>query len=126
MSEADQLAAVVAGLRPVANDLALPDTCTVRRMVAGAPDSRGNPTATETTLATARCRLRSGQLRPEERVIADRVQAVSPYAVDLPYSLAFVAADVLVINDTRRFEIVGVLLDGNYGVFAVAICEERT
>jgi hypothetical protein len=98
----------------------------VRRMVAGAPDSRGNPTSTETTLATARCRLRSGQLRPEERVIADRVQAVSPYAVDLPYSLAFVAADVLVINDTRRFEIVGVLLDGNYGVFAVAICEERT
>lgn len=127
MSTADELAVAVAGLRPVAEDLALPDSCTVRRSEEGPRDSRNNPTYTDTTVATARCRLRgSAQMRPQERAVADRVQAVTPYAIDLPYTIALLATDDLIVNDTRRFEIVGIVKEGDYGVFAVAVCEERS
>lgn len=126
MSTADQLAAVVADLRPVANDLALPDTCSAIRIVEGPLDTYGNPTTVDITIPLARCRLRSGGLRPMEQAVAERVQATSPYAIDLPYATDLTARDDLIVNGTRRFAIVGVLQDGGYGVFATAICEERS
>jgi len=128
MSTADTLAAVVTELRPVANDLALPDTCAVTRAGAVAVvDTRGNKTYPDTTVATVRCRLRSsGQMRPDERLVADRLQAIAPYAVDLPYGTSVTAKDELVVNTTRRFAVIGVLTEGGYGMFTVAIVEERS
>jgi hypothetical protein len=126
MSTADTLAAVVADLRPVADDLALPDTCAAVRKVEGARDSRGNPTYTESTVLTARCRLRSGGLRPTEQAVADQVQATTPYAIDLPYATVVTPADAIVVNATRRFELLGIVKDGGYGVFTTAIAEERS
>lgn len=125
-SPADELAAVVAGLRPLANDLALADTCQVLRAGAAAVDSRGNRTATEVAALTTRCALRAGGLRPRELAVADRVQSVAPYAVDLPYGTDVRHGDALRVNGTRRFEVLGVLQAGGYGVFAVAVCEERS
>lgn len=126
-STADELAAAVAELRPVANDLALPDTCAVTRKGTATTDSRGNKTYPDVTASSPRCRLRTGgQLRPNERAFADRIQSVAPYAIDLPYGTDVTARDVLIVNTTRRFEIVGVLEEGGFGVFTVAIAEERS
>jgi hypothetical protein len=128
MSTADELAAVVSGLRPIANDLALPDTCEVRRPDRNNPvtDSRGAKTYPEISHAVSRCRLRTGGLRPDERVVADQAEAVVPYAIDLPFTMASIASDVIVVNGTRRFDIIGVLKTEGFGVFATAIVEERT
>lgn len=127
MSTADTLAATVVELRPVADDLALPDFCAVKRKGAATIDSRGNKTYAETTLATVRGRLRSGpNVRPQERVVADQAEAVAPYAIDLPYGTSVTAQDAITVNTTRRFEVIGVLTDGGYGVFTVAIVEKRT
>ena len=125
MTAADTLAATVVKLRPVANDLALPDFCAVKRKGAATTDSRGNKTYAETTLSTVRGRLRSGQLRPDEKIVADQAEAVAPYAIDLPYGTSITAQDAITVNTTRRFEVIGVLTDGGYGVFTVAIVEER-
>ncbi len=126
MTTADELAAVVVELRPLANDMALPDTCDVKRKGTATVDSRGNKTYPETTIATARCRLRAQLSRPEEKAVADQVEAIAPYAIDLPYTVALTAPDVLLVNGTRRFQIVGVIKEGGFGVFATAIVEERT
>ncbi len=128
MSTADILAGVVTDLQPVAYDLALPDTCAVVRRTPGPPDTRGNPTFTESVVALYRCRLRSGQLRPTEQVIADQVRATAPYAIDLPKGADVSAADVLDVGlgTFRRFEAIGVLTDGGYGMFTTVIAEERS
>lgn len=127
MSSADRYAALVAAKRPIYNDKALPDTCQVRGQGTPVVDSTGNETYPEVTLATVRCQLRTGGfVRPSERAVADQVQAVAPYAIDLPYGTAVDASNRIIVNSTREFEIVGVLTPGLFGINTSAVVEERT
>ena len=127
MTRADQFAARIPAYRARANELALPDECdVVRKSASPMTDSRGNKTYPEVTASSPRCQLRTGgQIRPDERAFADRIQSIAPYAIDLPYDADITAKDVLVVNDTRRFEVVGVLKAGDFGIFTVSIAEER-
>lgn len=128
MTRADQFAARIPAYRARANELALPDECAVvRKSTSPTTDSRGNKTYAEETASSPRCQLRTGgQIRPDERAFADRIQSVTPYAIDLPYDADITAKDVIVVNATRRFDVVGVMKAGDFGIFAVAIAEERS
>jgi len=126
MTLAAELLADVAELRLLAVEMALPDTCDVKRKGTATVDTRGNKTYPETTFATSSCGLRSSLSRPDEKVVADQAEAVAPYAIDLPYASAVTARDVIVVNGSRRFDVIGVIKEGAFGVFTVAIVEERT
>lgn len=124
MSTADELAAVVAGLRPLAADLALPDECVVLRPTT-TKDTRNNPIAGESPVATTRCRLRVNPRMPREQLAADRVRAEALYAIDLPIETDVTPADTILVNGIRRFPVTGIQLDGDFAVFQTATAEER-
>lgn len=124
MSTADRYAALVAAKRPLANDRVLADTCTVQVATAGTKDSRGNVPMTETAGATVRCRLRSDVRLPQERAVADRVQSVAPYAIDLPFGTSVNATDRVAIG-ARTFDVIGISEAEAFGMFTTVIAEER-
>lgn len=124
MSTAEDLAAVVTELRPVANDLALPDDYTVIRATL-VDDGAGGRTATEAIVEAGKCRKRLGGVREGERVVMQRLQWSSGYALDLPTETSLTPADDITVNGTR-FEVGEVQRGGAFSVFVTAIVRERS
>lgn len=124
---ADRIAATVARIRPVAEDLALPDQCVVWRSDSGTVDSRGNAVPGEYRAGGFRCQLRTSRARvPREGAQADRVQSVAAMEIAAPIEGDITPEDVIEVNGTRRFEVIGVAAGGEFGVFQIASVEERT
>jgi hypothetical protein len=123
MSTAEDLAVVVASLRPLANDLALPVDYAVFRPTSTI-DGAGGRTETETTVEAGKCRKRVGGVREGERVVMQRLQWSSGYALDLPMDTSLTPADDLTVNGVR-LEVGEVQREGAFGIFATAIVRER-
>lgn len=121
------LAGVVAtGRQLAAQARAGADTFAVLRTT-DAAGGEGGASGTEATGDTGECLLTPGATRPEERVIADAAGSQAPYVVRaLPWDIDLKASDVLLINGTRRMEVLGVLKAGAANVVVTAVCEERT
>lgn len=103
-----------------------PDTYALVRASGGTGDSSGTDDQAEATVEGGGCVLVAGNLRPTEQIIANQVGSTTPYAVrNMPYTTSARAADVLVIN-SRRFEILGVLRTEAVNVAVTAVCEERS
>lgn len=127
---ADAIAATVAGIRSKVPGIAFPDSYELLVVTPGTPasDTRGNRTAaaTPTVVETGRCLLKAGGLQPQERAIADKVRAIAPYAMLLPYATVAAATHQVRVNTTRTFEVAGVLKTAGFGALATAVCQEIT
>lgn len=119
---ADAIAAIVADLRPLHDDLALPDTCEIVR-VTTVPDGRGGTTTTESTIDTVRCALDvSGQSGNE--YVAGSVENVNlPYTITLPYGTDVNEQDTIGV-DGRTFAVETVRSGGGYEIAVEAACRE--
>lgn len=90
------------------------------------PDDTGGWETVEGTGESGRCTLIAGATRPEERVVAERLQATTPYVIrNLPADSAVTEKDVIQVGQ-RRFEVLGVLRAESLRVSVTAICEERS
>lgn len=114
----------MAAFRALEQELAFHDAYALKRDTATG-DNEGGSTAVEATVETGACDLAAGGQRPDERAVADRVQATAPYVVTLPYATVATASDRLVIGG-RTLEIIDVLRDGFLGTSVRAVCEERS
>lgn len=110
--------------RALVEGLSFHDTYTLQRDTATSGGEGGSDTS-EATQESGGCDLTAGLTRPDEREVAARVQATTPYVVTLPYASSARASDRLVIGG-RTFEILGVLKDGFLGTDVRAVCEERS
>lgn len=71
------------------------------------------------------CVLVAGNLRPDERVFADRAEAVIPYALrNMPYNSAIQPEHDVMVGG-RTFKVLGVLRNEAANAAVTAICEER-
>lgn len=113
----------MATFRGLVQDLSFHDSYALVRDTATSDDA-GGTTVVEATVESGGCDLTAGLTRPDERDVAARTQAATPYVITLPYATAAVASDRLVVAG-RTFEILGVLKDGFLGTDARAVCEER-
>lgn len=122
MSTADAIAAIVAGLRPVHDDLALPDTCRIQR-VTTVSDGRGGTTTTEATIGTVRCALDVSGMSGSEYV-AGSVESVNlPYVITMPYGTDVTEQDTIDVGD-RTFAVETVRSGGDYEIAVEAACRE--
>lgn len=64
-------------------DLALPDTCTIRRHTA-VSDGRGGQIQTWVVVGTYPCRLAPAKTQPSNGVAADKAQTVTIWTITLP------------------------------------------
>ncbi len=103
MSTADNLATIIAGLRPIHDDIALPDTCDVLRVVQTS-DGRGGVTETEVLAGTYRCAVDASGLIGHEAVSGSIESVDRPYTITLPYNADVTEQDAIESNG-RRFEI---------------------
>lgn len=122
---ADAIAAIVADLRPLHDDLALPDTCDIQTQVT-VKDSRGNVVGEEwQTQATVRCALEVSGISGREYV-AGSVEATDlPYIVTFPYDTDVSGANRLMIAG-RTFEVEDVRQGEGFEVATTAACREVT
>jgi len=103
---------------------ALPDTCVISRATLTA-DGAGGQTETWATVATVACRVAAMGGRGAERLIADRLSAVTPYVVTLPAETDVEPEDRIVIG-TRTLEVAAVLaIEGWETARRVAAVETR-
>ncbi len=117
------IASVVALGRGIAADYR-PDTYQLLRPVLVADDA-GGWTETEGVVESGGCILTAGNTRPEERAMAEKISAIAPIIVrNMPYTTTLTAADTLLINGTRRLNVLGVLRAEAVNVAVTAICEE--
>lgn len=116
---------LVAALRPVAAEFRRgADTYEVLT-VAPTGDGAGGWTVAEAVAESGECILVAGNLRPEERIFAERLGAVTPYVLrDLPWDTTL-ASDHIVRVAGRRFAVLGVLRNEAANAAVTAICEER-
>ncbi len=119
----------IAELRTVA-ELPFGDAYVVlRKSPTPTRDSRGNridSTATDyVTVESGMGRLRTQGLQPNERIMAESLNAIAPYAIDLPIDTIADTPDRIAIGN-RFFEVQGVLRAGSLGLIATAVCEERS
>lgn len=120
---ADTIAGIVASLRPIHDDLALPDTTDILRE-AIVSDGRGGEVVTWTTVATSRCALDvSGQAGTGEYVVGSVETVDLPYVVTLPYGTDVTTDDRFLI-DGRTFEISTVRSGEGYEIAVTALCRE--
>lgn len=89
---------------------AMPDSCTVKRLTLTS-DGAGGQSESWDTSATVSCRLgRLGQ-SGEERAIAERLAAMTPFVVTVPTGTDIQPEDRITIAG-RTFEVVAVLATG--------------
>lgn len=116
----------LAGLRAVAAT-ALPDAAQVQRL-AQASDGAGGFTDTYATASTAACRVSRSGLRPDERIIAERVLNRTAFVVYLPHDADVRESDRLVVTpvdpamSVQTYEVVGVLAPTSWMVNVRAVC----
>lgn len=119
------IASVVAIGRDIAADYR-PDAYQILRTVS-TPDDGGGRTEVEAVVEAGGCVLTAGATRPEERAEAARVEATAPIVVrNMPHTTGLVASDTLLVNGTRRLEVLGILRAEAVNVAVTAICEERS
>lgn len=102
-------AAELAALRAVQAE-ALPDECSVMRATE-TETADGGVSHSRAAVATVACRLGALGRSGEERVIAERLSAVTGYVVTLPAETDVRAEDRLTIG-ARTFEVAAVLATG--------------
>lgn len=118
--------AEVAEFRALTVDLAMPDSCEIRRETSGGVDEFGNDLPpTVTTVETSACVVLADGLSPREEVIASRLGWTVPMKIDLPFATVATPPDTIRVNGTRVFEIGGVVKEGVWGIVATAVVEER-
>jgi len=118
--------AEMAAFRALTVELAFADTYELLVPGAGVSDGAGGTTVgAETVAEMGTCGLTAGTTRPEERAVAERAGYQSPYTIELPYATIATPAHRLRVNGARTFAIAGVLRDGNLGITATAVCQER-
>lgn len=105
-----------------AADAALPDTCVIQRP-SRVSDSEGGSTTAYPTLATVACRIAPGGQTPQERVIADRIQAEMVVAITMPALTDIDSAD-RVTSGGRTYEIVEPLAPRSFEVARRVIARE--
>lgn len=117
---------IAAALRPVAAEFRAGGDAYEVLAVAATGDEAGGWTEAESVVEAGTCILVAGNLRPEERVIAERQGAVAPYALRaLPWDTTLTERRIVRVAG-RRFEVLGVLRAEAANAAATAICEERT
>lgn len=100
------------------------DTYQILRLTT-VPDDAGGWTETEGVVESGGCILTAGNTRPEERALAEKISAIAPIIVrNMPHMTTLIAADTLLINGTRRLNVLGVLRAEAVNVAVTAICEE--
>lgn len=117
------LAAIVEQARAIAAGYRF-DAYTVLRPTT-ADDGAGGHEPTYGPVEAGACILTAGATRPDERVIAERSAATSPYVLrNLPHDTLLEASDRVEIGG-RTFEVLGVLRTEAANVAVSAVCEER-
>jgi len=103
---------------------AMPDSCTVKRLTLTSDGAGGQSEGWDTS-ATVSCRLgRLGQ-SGEERAIAERLAAVTPFVVTVPTGTDIRPEDRIAIGG-RTFEVVAVLATGAWETaLRVAVTEVK-
>lgn len=102
--------------------LTLPDTCIIQR-VSNAPDGSGSQTETWATSSTVACRVTpTGQQSPAERIIAERIQAASPFTVILPHDADITERDRISWSG-QILQVRGVLAPRSWQTTIRAVCE---
>ena len=115
----------IAEFAALKDELAYADDYRIERAVVIATDTRNNRTFEDQTVEEGTCRLRADGIRPQERIIADRLGWTVSAAIDLPYDTLATPDDRILIQG-RTFHIGGVIREGNLGIDATAVCEERS
>jgi hypothetical protein len=123
-SVADELAAVIAEVRPEIAGVVHTDTYAILRTTTVA-DGRGGWTETTTTVETGRCRLIVAQRMGGEVVSGGRVTPLSIYTADLPIGSIVTENDTLGING-RTFLVTDTKAGGALALFVTVDLEERT
>lgn len=118
-------AADIADFAAMKDDLAYADAYRVEREVETSRDSRNNPVMEWQTVEAGTGRLRATNRQSQERIIADALGWTVAYAIDVPYDTIAANDDRLTIQD-REFRIGSVIREGNFGIDATIICEERS
>lgn len=89
------------------------------------PDNEGGWTEAPAVVESGTAVLTAGATRPDERALADKVQAVTPYVLrNMPYTTTITASDTVTVNG-RTFEVIGVLRAEAVNVAVTAVLEER-
>jgi hypothetical protein len=89
-----------------------------------ASDGQGGRVVTVVTASTGACRLDQDQSGGVEQVVADRLDTIAPATVVLPWDADVTAADRLLVNGARTFEVAAVATDGAQALSRIAICKE--
>lgn len=84
-------------------DIALPDSCTIRRATA-VSDGAGGQTQTWADVATVACRLMPRATQPQDKLTADKQVNISGWYITLPYGTDVREKDIIVIG-SRSFEV---------------------
>ena len=124
MTTADDLDAVWASVRPVIEDAFHSDTYTIERPTLTS-DGRGGTTTVATEVESGKCSLVVAGQQGQEYISGSGVAASTPYWVDLPWATTITERDAIVING-RRFAIVTVKREGDWGLTVRADLEART
>jgi len=103
--------------------LGMPDAYSLERTTLDS-DGAGGEIATTSTPGTGMCRLREVNQTSAENLIASRLSWLEVYAVDMPLAAQPKVGDVIIIN-SRRFEIGGILRGGLYQAQQTAVVRER-
>lgn len=123
MSTADRIAGIVIGLRPVHDDLALPDTCDIERETE-TRDSRGNIVRTwGAHLENIRCALDVAGQMGREYVVGSVESTEATYIITVPYDTDVTDNDRVVIGD-RRFNVITARQGEGYEIARTLECRE--
>lgn len=115
--------AEIAGFRALEASLLYHDTYAVIRAT-NTDDGAGGATTTEATVESGGCDLTAIPRLPRELSAGGRIESDSNYYVTLSAASIVTASDRLVINGTRRFEVVGIDRDGFLAIDTRAVCRE--
>ena len=121
---ADRIAAKVASLRPLYQELAMPDWCEVVRSTPTA-DGRGGITTIDTVVESTRCALSVSQRSGTEGPRADQITGISVYTCDLPWSSLLTDADTLRVNG-RDFTVTSVGYAEGFEIGRTVLLEARS
>ena len=115
--------AEIAGFRALEASLLYHDTYAVVRATS-TYDGAGGATTTEATVESGACDLTAIPRLPREAPEGGRLVSDTNYYVTLPVASVVTPSDRLVINGTRRFEVVGIDRDGFLAIDTRAVCRE--
>lgn len=115
----------IAEFAALKDELAYADDYALKRRVEVSRDTRNNRVFDDVTVESGTCRLRREGLRPQEAILVDKLGWAAAYAIDLPSDTLATPDDRFIIAG-RTFHIGAVLREGELGIDATAIVEERS